>query len=265
MAIQELAPAEKQQFLCLRDNAYLPFRSLSHAMAENSFGITDQGLGRPAHRLFLIMSRFNHSCIPNSKLPTTSEENITSFATRDIATGEEITFCYDPDFECRTRHERHHLLRFSCECAACRTGTLFQQLSDMRRTLIRGLQYLTLGVDLDGQRQSSVLPIIFDPELKTAAEEFRIPLTSRLIYNILVICLLEEEGLLDDFMLERMLPGTLKISNGFKTESNARIAKLAMAQTTWLKRFCVASWLYGREDDTDHEIAMALRMLHGLP
>jgi hypothetical protein len=40
------------------------------------------------------------------------------------------------------------------------------------RTLIRGLQHLTLGVDLKGQREGSASPIIVDSKLKKAAEDF---------------------------------------------------------------------------------------------
>jgi hypothetical protein len=79
----------------------------------------------------------------------------------------------------------------------------------MRRILIRRLQYLTLGVDLNGQRQGSASPIIVDSKLKKTAEENSIPLSARLIYNLLVMSLLEEEGLLDDFMVERFNLGIL--------------------------------------------------------
>jgi hypothetical protein len=132
----------------------------------------------------------------------------------------------------------------------------------MRRILIRGLQYLRLGVDLNGQKQGTARPIIFDPNLKKAAEDF--PLSARLIYNLLVMTLLEEEGLLDDFMVKRFNPGMLQITALFKTESNARIARLAMAQETWLEEFCTAFSLYGRADVADHAIVVALRKLQGL-
>jgi hypothetical protein len=267
-AFQQLIPSEKQQFLSLRDNASRPFTHMTQACAENSFAISNsirpQANDPPIHGLFLLHSRFNHSCIPNSKVPITGEEIIASFATRDIVAGEEITFCYNTDFECRTRHERHQALRFVCDCKACLTDTPFQQLSDMRRTLIRGLQYLTLGVDLNGQKQGSASPIIVDSKLKKTAEDFSIPLSARLIYNLLVMCLLEEEGLLDDFMVERFNPGLLQITALFQTGSNARIARQAMAQETWQEKFCVAFGLYGRGDVADHATAVSLRMLHGL-
>ncbi len=102
----------------------------------------------------------------------------------------------------------------------------------MRRTLIRGLQYLTLSVDLNGQRQSSASPIIVDSKLKKTAEDFSIPLSTKLIYNLLIMSLLEEEGLLDDFIIERFNPGILQTTTLFQTESNARIARQAITQET---------------------------------
>ncbi|KAH0553407.1 hypothetical protein GP486_006522 [Trichoglossum hirsutum] len=264
-AFQQLAPSEKQQFLYLRYNGSRPFTHMSEAFAENSFAILNstrpQATDRPIHGLFLLHSRFNHSCIPNSKVPTTDGEVISSFATRGIAAGEEITICYGDDFECRTTHDRHRELRFVCDCKACLTGTPFQQLSDMRRTLIRGLEYLKRGVDLNGQRQGSASPIVVDSKLKKAAEDFSIPLSARLIYGLLTMFLLEEEGLLDDFMIKRLNPSILQVAAWFETESNARIASLAITQETWLERLCMAFRLYGREDVADHAIAAGLRMI----
>ncbi len=223
-AFQHLTTSAKQHFLHLRDNASVPFTRMTEAFAENSFAISNSIVPQvnisPVHGLFLLHSRFNHSCIPNSKSPITSDEIITSFATRDIIAGEEITFCYNTDFEGRNRYERHQALRFVCDCKACLTDTPFQQLSDMRRTFIRGLLYLTLGVDLNGQGQGSTSPIITNSKLKKAAEDFRIPLSARLIYDLLFMYLLEEEKLLDDFMVKRLYPGILQIATLFRTESN---------------------------------------------
>ena len=240
---------------------------MTEAFAENCFaidGIEPQPRISSVYGLFLLHSRFNHSCIPNSKVPISKDETVSSFATRDILPGEEITFGYNSDFECRNRYERHQALRFICDCKACLVDTPFQQLSDMRRTMIRGLQYLTLGVDLNGQRQGSMSPIIVDSKLKKAAEDFRIPLSARLIYNLLVMYLLEEEGLLDDIMVERLYPGILQLTTLFGTESNASIVRLAMTQTTWLEKFCMAFRLYGQADVADHAVAERLRILHRL-
>ncbi len=261
-AFQQLGPNEKRKFLSLRENASRPFTNMSEAFAENSFALLDgTNNGSPMHGLFILHSRFNHSCIPNCKVPTTNEEVVASFATRDIVVNEEITFCYNIDFEGRTRHERHQALRFVCDCKACLVDTPFHQLSDIRRRFIRGLQYLTLGVDLDGQRQTSASSIIINSKLRKSAEEFSIPLSARLIYNLLGMYLLEEEGLLDDFMVKRMNPGIRLTTTWFKTESNAVIARLAIAQESWLRKLCVAFRLWGREDAADHIMAVALRRL----
>jgi hypothetical protein len=178
-------------------------------------------------------------------VPITRRDVIESFATRDIVAGEEITLCYNTDFECRTRRERHQALGFACNCQACLEGTPFQKLSDMRRRLIRGVEYLANGVDIDGQRQSLGSPIITDPRLKLAAETLSIPLSSRLIYRLLAAALLEEEGLLDDFMVGRVSPGIQTMATLFRTKSNAGIASIAMAQETWRERFLVAFQLFG--------------------
>jgi SET domain len=267
-AFKQLRPSEKQQFSLLRDNGSRPFTRMTQTCAENSFAISNstrpRAIDTPIHGVFLLHSRFNHSCIPNSKVPTTSEDCIATFATRDIIAGEEITICYNTDFECRNRHERHQALRFVCDCKACLIDTPFQQLSDMRRILIRGLEYLTSGVDLHGKRQDSALPIIVDSELKKKAEDFSIPLSARLIYKILVMSLLEEEGLLDDFMVERLNPGIVELATLFQTGSNVRIVRQVMAQRTWQEKLGIAFGLYGREDVADPDVAAGLRMLHGL-
>ncbi|KAH8787158.1 hypothetical protein BGZ57DRAFT_879977 [Hyaloscypha finlandica] len=62
---------------------------MNYAFAENSFSLSDNP---SKHGLFLIHSRFNHSCIPNCNVPSTKGEIIASSATRDIVGGEEITF-----------------------------------------------------------------------------------------------------------------------------------------------------------------------------
>jgi len=269
-AFQQLLPGQKQQFLRLRDNGSTRIPSMKQAFRENSFQLANsdiprpQPIGPPVHGLFLLQSRFNHSCIPNSKIPTPSGEVIARFATRCIVAGEEITFCYNTDFECRTRQERHRALGFACDCKACLPGTTFQQLSDMRRRLIRGLHYLTQGVNLEGQKDSSDSAIIIDPELKEAAEAMCIPISYRLVYGLLIIFLLEEEGLLDDIMLERLRPGILTVVTLFKTRSNARVSRLAMRRKSWRERLHMAFKLYGRGDVADFELAMALRKLRGV-
>lgn len=264
---QQLTPGEKQQFLYLRDNGSRRFTYMTQACAQNSFaissGVVSRASNHPVHGLFLLHSRFNHSCIPNSEVPITGKEIVTSFAVRDIVVGEEITICYNTDFACRVRYERHQALRFVCDCKACATDNPFQPLSDLRRRMIRVLQYLTLGVDIGGQRPGSVMAITVEPQLRKAAENFRIPLSARLIYDLLVVCLLEEEGPLDDFMVQRVQPGILRPTRWFQTENNAQIARHAIEQGSGQEKLGVASQLYGRGDVADYATAETLLMLHG--
>jgi hypothetical protein len=258
-AFQLLASGEKEQFLSLRDNASRLFRNMSEAFAENSFAISTEP---PTHGLFPLLSRFNHSCVPNSKVPTTSEMVVKNFAAGDILAGEEITFCYNTDFESRTRYERHRALRFVCDCKACLIGTRFQQLSDLRRRLIRGLQYLSDGTDLPEEPHCHAWPVIVDSRRRKEAENFDIPLSARFIYQLLAITLLQDEGLLDDFMIERLNPGVWVTASLFQKESNTRVVRQALAQKTWLGKFCVAWKLYGQRDAADHTVAELLRLLH---
>jgi hypothetical protein len=131
----------------------------------------------------------------------------------------------------------------------------------MRRTLIRGLSFLTIGVDPIGDRLESASPIIFNSKLRKEAQEFGIPLSVKLIYELLTMYLMEEEGLMDDFVAERCNPAILRTSTLFKTESNARIARLAVAQETWLEKLRVALRLDGLEDAGDR---LSIRQQHGL-
>ncbi|KAG0153684.1 hypothetical protein PDIDSM_2338 [Penicillium digitatum] len=138
----------------------------------------------------------------------------------------------------------------------------FQQLSDLRRRLIRGLQYLTRGIDIwNGQVQVSDSPIIVDIKLKTAAESFKIPLSSRFVRCLLRAVLLEEEGVLDQFEMARIGPNLTTTVGLFRSEYNQRVATLALAQSTWLKRLQGVLGLYGREDPADEENTLILQLL----
>jgi hypothetical protein len=114
------------------------------------------------------------------------------------------------------------------------------------------------GVDFDGRRQSW---IIADAELKHAAESRRILISSRWVYALLKVFLLEEEGLLDDLMMQRLGPDIEVPMALFETKENVAVAKLAMAQGTWRGRLEVAFRLYGRRDARDEFLAGVL----GLP
>ncbi|KAI7783514.1 hypothetical protein LA080_011643 [Diaporthe eres] len=214
----QLPPRQKQQFLCLRDNGTRAFTSMEKAFRENSFAVATNP---PAHGLLIVLSRFNHSCLPNCKVPSDGPEKdqLQPYATMAVMAGEELTFCYNTDFELRTTQDRTQRLGFHV-CA----------------------------------------PVLGDPEVKKAAEELRIPQSTRLIAVVMMGFLLEEEDLMDQFMFERLRPSMKSVAALFQTASNARIAALVMAQSSWLGRVCMAFKLYGKEDGADQEIAAKLKM-----
>ncbi|KAK3897064.1 hypothetical protein C8A05DRAFT_48176 [Staphylotrichum tortipilum] len=255
-AVLQLPAGKRQQFLLLRDNASGTFASMQDAFAENSFDLASPDeSGRvtrlPAQGLLLLLSRFNYSCVPNAKIPSFTGDALVAaiVAIRDIAAGEEITFCYSFDMQFRTRRERHEALRFVCECRGCLPGNLFRELSDARRRLYRGLTYLVNGRDaLARGRQGPVSSIITDPQF---------------VYHILIDFLREEEGLLDD--LDEPRPRGLSravylLAGAFQTVDNVAIAAQAMAQDTWWKRLDLVLKLYGRADAADGTVAEAMRM-----
>jgi hypothetical protein len=263
-AFGKLEPGAKHQILQLRNNAGAPFTLWNSMLAENSFALPRKT--GPAYGLYLLASRFNHSCVPNTKVPEPAmgAVEIAMYATRDITMDEEITFCYNSGFEALTRTERHRALRFVCECKACRPGTQFAELSDMRRTLIRGLQYLTLGGDdelcMPPGYDARTPHIISDPGLRRAAEEFRIPLTSRFVYDVFTMLLLEE-GLLDEFMRERIEPGVVRLVGLFGTEGNARVARRAVGEETVQGKVGVALGMWGRRDKVDDVLPGLLKVV----
>jgi len=259
-ALQALPAPARQQFFDVRDNGDKKFSSFTHAFSENSFA-TPHGQG-----CYVLLSRFNHSCLPNAKIPDTGlvGDAIACFATRGIAEGEEVTFCYNTDFMCRTSLERRRELRFVCECAACMSGTVFHGLSDMRRSLLRGLHYLSHGSDIDGKRHADGRAVVVDPGLKKAAEKFDIGVANRLVCSLLTIVLLEQEGLLDQLMLERLQPGIRRLAMSFRTRENIMIVKEAIVKASWAERFCAALKLWGKSDAGDGDLTLQLQMANRL-
>ncbi|KAM0435899.1 hypothetical protein ACHAPT_002791 [Fusarium lateritium] len=257
-AFQKLPRAQIRLFEKVRYNGGPPFTALVDAFAENSFQV-----GR-AHGFFLVQSRFNHSCVPNSRVPGCGDEIVERYAVKDIEVGEEITFCYEPFFELKTRLERHKLLRFECCCKACKPGTAFQQLSDIRRQFIRGLEYLAYGAEVSGEQDDSDSPIIADPDLKRASENLTIPISNRFVYDLMFMTLVEQEGVLDDFLLVRASQRITSMASYFTTERNARIAKLALKQEPWLKKLDVAMLIFGAKDESDDAVNKLLREIRDI-
>ncbi len=122
-AVHQLPEHRKLLIYAPRDNAARPFRYFLHVLGDNSFNMawnghpidgpwSGQQVDGPWSRqqpdgplrsvpqldapwgLFVLQSRFNHSCVPNSTVPTSADieqTHMERFASRDIFPGEEIT------------------------------------------------------------------------------------------------------------------------------------------------------------------------------
>ncbi|KAM5469459.1 hypothetical protein MferCBS49748_002817 [Microsporum ferrugineum] len=257
---QRLKPADRQQFLCLRENGSKIYTNMTDAFYGNNMTVSSvvklKDSEHPARGMFILQPRFNHSCVANCKAPFDGKECISTYAIRDIAAGEELTICYDGSLTFYPAKDRHDALGFVCDCPACLPGTGFQKLSEARRTLLRGLMYLQDGEDINRKKHSPGSSIIMDLKLKKAAEQSRITLANRFIYQLLVLFLLEEEGMLDIYTLKSLRRRLDRTVNLFQEERNARIARLAMRRKTWLRKFLTAFKLYGQEDGADFFASM---------
>ncbi|CDM31388.1 SET domain [Penicillium roqueforti FM164] len=226
-AVMELSPTELVQSLLIQNNESEEPKGLLETLSENYFTSALKSIG-----FYTLGSRFNHSCIPNARVPSDPRPFIELLATKKIEAGEEIYFCYFPDLKAQTRHERHESLGFVCSCKA---------------------------LDLDGQRQSSQSTLIVDPKLKAAAETGNIPLMSRMVLHLLMVVFLEEEGLLDDWAVKVVEQGAVTPVFWCQSEYNYEIADLALAQDTWLEKLQVAFQIYGRTDPADQMIARMIQ------
>lgn len=268
--IEQLAPDDREQLLCLRKALGNELKKLTRLCDWNIFSLSENPW-TPATTIgvFVLLSRFNHSCRPNANVPIlarSEKDTLSMFATKKIDTGEEITFCYEPSLVSQTKAERQETLGdyFACACRLCASETPLQTLiSDKRRRLARGLEYLMAGRDaalnVPQTRLGVQSPIIVDPELRKAAEEFKIPLCNRLCHQLLLMALLDAEGLLDDYTLEKAICRLSLVSSALGTPNNIRVGARAMAQDTWFESFAVACNVFGATDANDDAFAARLR------
>lgn len=249
MACQRMSLAEKHLAGLARDNGGAMFDSPVPFFLQNSFNVGDTMVG-----FYLVQSRFNHSCRPNSAVPHAEGPDdilIKRFALKDIEVGEEITFCYQPGFGNKTRLERHQLLSFECLCECCTLDAASQQLSDLRRTFMKALDYLAFGAFPNGEIDDSDHPLICDPDLKLASESQALPISNKFVYHILYMHLAEQEQMKTDLMLSRLCPRIDTLARSFETERNIRISCHALHQKTWLEKLDVALTMLGEPDEGD--------------
>lgn len=101
----------------------------------------------------------------------------------------------------------------------------------------------------------SMAPVVPDRELNGAAEDQALPTTTWMVYALLYLVFLEQEGILGSGQVERMDAAIANFMERFKTRSNIRVARLAMQQPTLLGKLRVACEMYGRPDKADPKVA----------
>lgn len=221
--------------------------------------------------VYLLLSRFNHACVPNAHLPRSGKyDELSLHASKDIRKGEEITFLYISEIDSKTRNLRQKillpLLEGPCTCKTCCLGPQDQLLSDMRRTLIRGLRVLMFGYDAYDdydEPRAGAPPIISDPVLRKELNKgpmCDIPLSSFFVWHVLVMFLLEEEGLLNDVERAKREPTLVKMAALFEVKDNASVIRKVMAEKDLGKRLGMALRISGRRDAADWNVGGFLMM-----
>ena len=102
----------------------------------NSFSVSH---GKESVLAFLI-SRVNHSCLPNAEQLYFAEEDVsTLWAIKDIPVGEEITISYVDEYRGYEERKKwlEHKWGFVCDCRACDITTNFGKASDCRRVALQ--------------------------------------------------------------------------------------------------------------------------------
>lgn len=249
---------------------------LLDAFNENSFTVENEtdwrfdiSEGRNSYwGLAILHSRINHSCSPSIAVGG-KVGKIGSVAMRHIKRGEELTFDYNPSVEMvhRTRAERRMQMDFQCHCTTCSLTGEAQQASDARRLLINGLIYLTSGKVARNDLYSTTRTVITDEALKRSAENFSIPISSRIVYTSLLVLLYWKEEQHGRFLECRDLRDQLGISSTFiQNKENmsialtvAIIAEMDRSEMAPFKSFTEACKLWGTRDKGDARLTQHIR------
>jgi hypothetical protein len=266
--LQHISTKEKEALIELCVTFPPSIRDIINTFSLNQHSFVNDN-GEYMYGLYPLQSRFNNTCVPNSRIldhDVDANQNLTTrVAIKDILPEEEITFMYKNDFTYSTRAERHAELGFVCKCHACNLEGAAQQLSDMRRRLARGLLFLFThdGPHFD-RRISDPSAVIAEPILRRAAQRSAIPISNRFVYMILTAYLLEQEGLLDEVTLARYALAIHQVATWFRTASNRWVAVRALSKQSWHERVVVAFRIFRRADAADGERAERMRAAPGL-
>lgn len=129
----------------------------------------------------------------------------------------------------------------------------------MRRQRLRGLYYLTMGLDMGQENPRVPSRIIVDPKLREAAKTLSIPLTSTFFYDTFIGLLLEEEELAEHQMIQQINSTMGYVRARLGSERNVKTVACALRQDTWLKKWQVASTIFGLPDPGDQYASSELQ------
>ena len=144
--LKKMSSPDQQKFLSLHEGLRsFPTKEM-RIWKANAFNTGDDSY------VYLDISRFNHSCLPNAETEENHEGGTADvYAIRDIAKGEEVFICYNSIYYGATRKQRQNALKayygFECACAACCVGERAAQLSDARRKIIHAMTHLRKGMN----------------------------------------------------------------------------------------------------------------------
>lgn len=117
-------------------------------MTQRRFDVTSFQMGKNSQRrekrgIFLLASRFNHSCVPNTYFAWSwRSKRLTVRAIIDIPKGDEIFVNYLTEDYLGTRNQRQQGLdhyNLQCTCPACQPGSAFGMASEERRSQMQVL------------------------------------------------------------------------------------------------------------------------------
>ncbi|USW54925.1 Putative SET domain-containing protein [Septoria linicola] len=153
--IQALEPQVRAKFDALPYSQTTLYTTAVRRFNLNNFQVR----GRRGLSCFAHASRLNHSCLPNCSMTSIQTGKKQCRTIRDVQPDEELTFAYTELLQYMTIAERRDDLRsqFSsgrCECNLCQLPGKQQEISEMRRGLMRHLHFIVYGQDLSPMPQT---------------------------------------------------------------------------------------------------------------
>jgi len=140
-AFDAMTPADQERFMQLSSSGHKDKTTESSRIFHTNALSSDDSQVR---YLCFNLALMNHSCMENASWTFRSQTGkffVTSI--RDIRKDEEITISYAGYSRWFTGAQRavvfKRLWSFDCDCKACRSGTEYAKISDMRRVLLLAL------------------------------------------------------------------------------------------------------------------------------